>query len=171
MSMREDTALAEPESSAATQIQFETYYTLQDPANSNYLSWESGPAFKADKAIIYPTAKDLWFSAPAGTSSGPILTGAPVYVKISVTVHLWLAIPAPGGAYAQWANLGGTDLDYEWQLFVDENLTPGLPIDVGSSLYIVSLASPGNYLQLTPGSSYVTIGSTPAAWTVQPEGG
>ena len=51
------------------------------------------------------------------------------------------------------------------------NLTPGLPVNLGQQVYIASLAYPGYYLQQTPNSSLVTIGTTPTLWNLEPEGG
>ncbi len=158
--------------SPGQQINFNTYFTLENPADSNYLSWQSGGVMKADQAIIYPTAKDLWFTDPNDTDSdGPIVTGAPIYIVMSAIVHLWLGTTGPGSEYAQWANLGGEDIQYEWQFFTDENLTPNLPVNLGQTVYIASLAYPGYFLQQTPNSAYVTVGTTPTPWLLQPEGG
>ena len=159
--------------SLGQQINFNTYYTLQNPANANYLSWQSDGILKADQAIIYPTAKDLWFTNPSDTSSdAQIFTGTPIYIVMSAVVHLWLGTNAPGSEFAQWANLGGEDIQYEWQLFVDSNLTPNLPINVGQQpLYIESVAYPGYFLAQTPNSALVTIVNTPTPWGLEPEGG
>ncbi|MDK2126738.1 hypothetical protein [Parachitinimonas caeni] len=160
---------------SAPQLALETYYTLQNPANSNFLSWQGGGAFMAKQAIIYPTAKDLWFSDPAGADSGLIVTGQNLYIKISVTVHLWLAISTPPTDFAQWANIGGEDIQYEWQLYVDDNLTPNLPIYLGQQpLYIQSVAFPGYFLAQIPNSqdpSWVSVTNSPFPWGVEQEGG
>lgn len=160
-------------SSAAQLVNFNRYCTLQNPTNANYLSWQSGGFGDADQAIIYPTAKDLWFTDPSNTDSdGQIVTGAPIYIVMSAVVHLWLGSGGPESEFAQWANLGGEDIEYEWKLYVDANLTPNLPIALGQQpLYIASVAYPGYFLQQTPNAAYVTIGQTPVAWGMEPEGG
>ncbi len=157
----------------ASPIDFETYYTLQSQSstNSNYLSWEADGPLKADLAITYPTAKDLWFSAVGGTDSGAIVTGDTVYIKIAKVVHLYLGTLGPAEVASYWTGFGVlADTSYEWALYVDQELTPNQPILVGQSpVYIASVAYPNNFL--IPGPQYVTIGSTPMPWAIQPEGG
>jgi len=158
---------------AASAVDFETYYTLQSQsqANGNYLSWEPDGVLKADLAITYPTAKDLWFSAVTGSDSGAIVTGDTVYIKIAKVVHLYLGTAGPTEVSAYWTGFGVlSDTSYEWALYVDQKLTPNQPIVVGQSpVYIASLAYPNNFL--IPGPQYVSIGSSPAPWAIQPEGG
>lgn len=157
----------------ASPIDFETYYTIQSQSssNANYLSWESDGPMNADLAITYPTAKDLWFSAATGTDSGAIVTGVTVYIKIAKVVHLYLGTEGPADVSAYWTGFGVlSDTSYEWALYVDQNLTPNQSIVVGQSpVYIASVAYPNNFL--IPGPQYVTIGSTPMPWAIQPEGG
>ena len=158
---------------AASPIDFETYYTLQSQSstNANYLSWEADGPLKADLAITYPTAKDLWFSAPTGTDSGAIVTGVTIYIKIAKVVHLYLGTLGPAEVSAYWTGSGVfADTSYEWALYVDPDLTPNQPIVVGQSpVYIASVGYPNNFL--IPGPQYVTIGSSPMPWAIQPEGG
>jgi hypothetical protein len=158
---------------AASPVDFETYYTLQSqsPSNANYLSWEKGKPLKADPAITYPTAKDLWFSAVSGTDSGAIVTGVAVYIKIAKVIHLYLGTQGPAAEYACWTGFGVlSETSYEWALYVDPDLIPSKPIVVGQSpVYIASVGYPGNFL--IPGPQYVTIGSSPTPWAIQPEGG
>lgn len=58
------------------------------------------------------------------------LTGTPIYIVMSAVVHLWPGTTGPGSEFAQWANLGGEDIRYEWQFFVDQNMTPNLPVNL-----------------------------------------
>jgi hypothetical protein len=153
--------------SSPSPIAYGSYYGLQNTSDSLFLSWQGvGVAPKAYSAIVYKDQKALWFDSATG-GTGTILTGDKVYIKISVVVHLYLGA-APPGFIAEWADSGGTGSIYTWQVYTDSNLTVGNTITLGQNLYIVNTAysNATNYLTPSSQSPFVTIGSTPATWSI-----
>ncbi|WP_146126815.1 hypothetical protein [Labrys okinawensis] len=147
--------------SSPSTLQYGVNYGIQSSSNSQYLSWEGAVISPhAYSAILYDDLKDIWFDS-TGTTSGEILTGAEVYLRLIVVVHLWLqGIP---GQAAEWGNIKSTVPGCTFQLFTDLNGTTGNVISTGQTIYIYNPQFT-SYLAPSSTSPYVTLGSA-AAWT------
>jgi hypothetical protein len=169
------TSTAVPLNSSTT-VQLNDYYSLQNIGTSQYLDWMRvwGNPVGEVAAIVYSSAKDMWFATPTD-GSGTLMTGAPVYLKLKyMAINQYLLAEGPGQGNALWQNSSGPDQPYEWLLYTDTAMTPGLPISLGQTIYIQSVQFPGNFLTVVPGTPHpnVVIGpfnssNSSQAWSVQ----
>jgi hypothetical protein len=155
----------------ADYAQYDTWYSFISNNTNLWLSWSK--VFNP-YAYLYSSPKAMWFENVNGPNSGSMVTGDVVKIRERISGGDFTMICNGGaGQYVRFIGGDPNGQTFGWQLWADQNKTPGQAISLGQTLYVTNASwQSNNFLTQYSGEpQYLTIGGNALTFQIRSEGG